>query len=516
MDTVISAIAEPVMIFAAAGSIIKMNRAALLLCGCDSIEEANRCLRGYPREFETFFPDGRPMAPGEWPVSRALKGETVLGREMLVRRGGKERLGLYSAVPVFGAEGGAGEGEVVMAVVTARDITEPRKAEDALRDYRNNLEEMVMERMANMLESSRQLKKEISGRKRAEEEKARLAAAVQSTAEVVMIVSAQGKIEYVNPAFEQTTGYTKEEVLGRSPALLGSGRHGRSFHVDLVDRVRSGKTWTGRMATRKKKGELMHFEGTVSPVRDRAGKVISYVTVFEDVTDRIRLESIAEAACTMNSLGYAFAGLRHELVNPLNSINFSLGVLSGKLDPSLKVHIERVQAEVARMQYLLKSLRNFNMYEDLEISRLDLPAFLGEFVSLIKSDFTRKGISVALNTGDEVCAMCDPRALKQVLLNLAANSADAMAGAARPEMRFGLFRLGRMSMIRVEDNGSGMDGRQLQNLFKPFNTTKKQGTGLGLVIVKKIITKMGGEVQIASVKGRGTTVDIFLPACPPL
>ena len=133
---------------------------------------------------------------------------------------------------------------------------------------------------------------------------------------------------------------------------------------------------------------------------------------------------------------------------------------------------------------------------------------------MIKSDFSRKGIDIVLDAGTDggYFAMFDPRALKQALLNLAANAADALAGISGPRVRLALLKLGGIPVVRVEDNGAGMDEGQMKNLFKPFNTTKKQGTGLGLVIVRKMVAKMGGEVKVTSVKDRGTTVDILLSA----
>ena len=363
-----------------------------------------------------------------------------------------------------------------------------------------------------MVESKRQFKKEISDWEKTEEEKARLAAAVESTDEVIIIIDSRGKIVYVNPAFELVSGYTRAEVLGRSPVVLGSERHERAFYISFLNAVIAGKTWAGRPISRKKNGELVYFEGTISPVRDREGKVSSYVSVLQDITERMRLESIAEAASSMNSLGYALSGLRHELANPLNSIKLAFGVLQKKLSPGMNSYLDRVQEEVARMEYLLKSLKNFNMYEDIEIRELDLAPFLNDFIDLIKSDFSGKGINVLLDAGAAAFAKFDPRALKQVLLNLVANSADALAGIAEPRVRLALLKLGGMPAVRVEDNGAGMDEEQMKNLFKPFNTTKKQGTGLGLAIVKKMMTKMGGEVKVTSNKGRGTAVDILLPA----
>ena len=195
----------------------------------------------------------------------------------------------------------------------------------------------------------------------------------------------------------------------------------------------------------------------------------------------------------------------------MNSIKISFSVLQKKIDPGAKAYLDRAQVEVARMEHLLKSFKNFNIYEDIETRTQELTPFLNDFVSLIREDFSRKGIAVTFEKPERISAKCDLRALKQVLLNLAANSADALAGVLDAAILIRLFRRGTKAVIRVADNGAGMDEEQMKNLFKPFTTTKKQGTGLGLVIVKKMITRMGGEVQVTSIKGQGTSVDILLP-----
>ncbi|MDA8388558.1 MAG: PAS domain-containing protein [Nitrospiraceae bacterium] len=514
LDSLISAIGFPVIIFDALGSVVRINPAAARF-GPGFFSCGNEAGERMIEKLDIRRPDGRRFSAEELPFLRALEGETVQAEDLVFTDGRGEPVFMEaSAAPLFSASG-----DPDGAVFILHDVT---KRERLLRDvqlqkerleagFTSNLEEMVLERL-RLLEANRRLKKEIYGGEKAREDRARLAAAVESTDEVVTIIDRQGRIEYVNPSFERTTGYAGKEVLGRSPVILGSDRHESSLYMGFLEAVMTGRTWAGRTVNRKKNGELVRFEGSISPVRDHEGKVISYVSVSQDITGRMRLESIAEAASTMNSLGYAFSGLRHELVNPLNSIKLSFGVLQRKIDPGMKTYLDRVQAEVARMEYLLKSLKNFNMNEGMELRELDLAAFLDDFASLVRPDFSGKGISVELDAPEAASAMCDPRALKQVLLNLAANAADALEGVGGARMLLGLFRQDGKVVIRVADNGAGMDEELMKNLFKPFATTKKQGTGLGLVIVKKMITKMGGEVKVASTRGQGTTIDIFLPA----
>src|SRR3970282_1845245 len=117
------------------------------------------------------------------------------------------------------------------------------------------------------------------------------------------------------------------------------------------------------IVSKKKDGAPYHEDCTISPVRDYTGKITNYVSIRRDVTDKLRFESIAEAVNTMNSIGYVFSGIRHEIGNPLNSIKMTLNVLKKNLDKYGKDHIleyiDRALSESARIEYLLKSLKNF-------------------------------------------------------------------------------------------------------------------------------------------------------------
>lgn len=114
-----------------------------------------------------------------------------------------------------------------------------------------------------------------------------LSAAVEQTADNVVITSKDGVIEYVNPAFEQTTGYAKEEVLGKTPRLLKSGHHKAHFYKTLWDTILSGKTFKHVLINKKKNGELFHADETITPMKDAAGEITHFVAVWKDVTERV-------------------------------------------------------------------------------------------------------------------------------------------------------------------------------------------------------------------------------------
>lgn len=239
--------------------------------------------------------------------------------------------------------------------------------------------------------------------------------------------------------------------------------------------------------------------------------------LISDITDKARLESIAEAANMMNNIGYIFFGIRHEISNPLNSLKMALSVLQKNINQYSSTDIleflERAQVDVSRMEDLLKSLKSLNMFEKLHICNVDLPSFMRKFFSLVKNDFEKRNIKIKIMFSPEVkYARIDPRTLQQVMLNVMINAYDALKDSDRPEIVVTVKKEESLIWIDITDNGCGMTWEQQRNLFRPFYTSKSQGTGLGLTITKKKLAQMNGNISISSVENKGTTVTISVPA----
>jgi signal transduction histidine kinase len=246
---------------------------------------------------------------------------------------------------------------------------------------------------------------------------------------------------------------------------------------------------------------------------------ISEYTCFillRDITEKMRLMSIAEAVNTMDNIGYTFSGIRHEIGNPINSIKMTMSVLRRNLDrfPPKVVYeyIDRTISEISRVEYLLKSLKSFSMFEIPEIKPLDLSLFIEKFIPLIKSGLDKEGIRLQLDMAtDPVWVAADARALQQAMLNLLANATAAVDGRPDPLVAISVQKRSKFVTVKVRDNGCGISPEDQQHLFKPFYTTKASGTGLGLVITRKLLAQMGCSIEIFSNEDSGTSVSIFLP-----
>lgn len=348
------------------------------------------------------------------------------------------------------------------------------------------------------------------------EESARLASAADSAADAIVITDHKGIIQYANPAFEQITGYKKEEVIGRNIHMLDSEKQSEDLYIQMREVLKRDGVWKGVLINRKKDGTIYHEECTISTVKDSSGEIRNYVAIKRDITEKLRLESIAETVNTMNNIGYIFSGVRHEIGNPVNSVKMTLSMLKDNLErfdvATIQRYLERSMEEIRRIEYLLRALKNFNMYERMKPEEIEIRSFMDKFIAIINDDFSKRNISLSLQISPDVdYCYADPRALHQVLLNILINACDAFDGKKDPNISISVSDASGMINIRVQDNGCGMTKEQLKNLFRPFYTTKPDGTGLGLVITKRMLTLMNGIIEIDSIKDKGTTVDILLP-----
>lgn len=139
---------------------------------------------------------------------------------------------------------------------------------------------------------------DVTERRRAEEATTQLSKVVEQTADAVLITDAQGVIEYVNPAFEKLTGYTREEVIGHTPRLLKSGRHDRGHYQELWETVLGGAPYRGVIVNKKKNGDLFYVEKTITPLKDAQGRITHLVSTDKDITDRKQAEAEREQLLT--------------------------------------------------------------------------------------------------------------------------------------------------------------------------------------------------------------------------
>ncbi len=373
---------------------------------------------------------------------------------------------------------------------------------------------------------------DITDIRRIERDQARLATAVEQSAEVTVITDPEGRIEYVNPAFERTTGYRREEVLGRTPSILKSGRQDPAVYADLWATVRSGRTWSGHFVNRRKDGTLYEEDATISPVVDGAGRIVNFVAEKRDVTQERLLEAQLRQSQKMESVGRLAGGVAHDFNNNLQTIlGFCELLLLQRApgDPE-REDILQIQRAADNARRLTAQLLAFSRRQLIQPAVLDLNGLIGEQQLLLGRTLGEDiRLDLRLATGP-ARVKADPGQIQQVLLNLVVNARDAMPAGGRlliatshrefsaaDEQPGADVRQGRFVCLSVCDTGSGMSPETVSHLFEPFFTTKEagKGTGLGLAVIHGIVKQHEGWIHVYTEPGQGTEFKVFLPAVDP-
>ena len=368
----------------------------------------------------------------------------------------------------------------------------------------------------------------VVARLKAEQSHARLATAVAQAAEGVVITDADGRIEYVNPAFERMTGYTRDEVLGQTPRVLRSGQHDEAFYRELWETITRGDTWTGRLVNRRKDGRVYDEDATISPVRDGAGRIVNYVGLKRDVTREVALEAHLRQAQKLEAVGQLAGGVAHEFNNLLTAILGYSEIIAASVSPDHPAckHAERIKKSTDRAAGLVRQLLTFGRKQIVQPQPLSLNAVVQDAVRLLRPLLGER-VRVEVRIDPEAgLVRADPGQMQQLLTNLCLNARDAMPRGGTLTIETAAVYLddnspaepaslspGRYATLAVRDTGCGMDAETRTRLFEPFFTTKGtgQGTGLGLATVYGIVQQHNGRIVVHSVPDQGTTFRVYLP-----
>jgi PAS domain S-box-containing protein len=356
---------------------------------------------------------------------------------------------------------------------------------------------------------------------------ARLAIAVENTADAIILTDIEGNIQYVNPAFEKITGYSRSEIISQNISLLESGQHDPSIFQQMWDCLKRGEVWRGRFINRKKDNSLYQSEATISPVKNTAGQIINYVSVQRDVTREIQLEKQLRQAQKMEAIGTLAGGIAHDFNNLLLGIqgNISLSLLDLEAESQIFNNLKKIETYVQDGVELTRQLLGFARGGKYQVRLTDVNRLLNEQNLL----FSRANKAVEFQEEFDAGLWnleADQDQIEQVILNIYMNALQAMPEGGTltvrtenvtiDEERLTPYRVraGDYVKIAVIDTGIGMDEKTQRRIFDPFFTTKEmgRGTGLGLASVYGIIKNHGGFVNVDSHKGRGTRFEIFLPA----
>ncbi|MBM3485764.1 MAG: PAS domain S-box protein [Alphaproteobacteria bacterium] len=359
----------------------------------------------------------------------------------------------------------------------------------------------------------------------------KLSDAIEHSPSAIVLTDRNGTIEYVNPAFTEISGYSHDEVVGRSSNILRSGETPPETYDELWRTIEMGRVWRGEIQNRRKDGRLYWAHLSIWSSRKPSGEITHFIGIHEDVTEQkiadLALEEAKSQAEVANRAKSDFlANVSHELRTQLNAIlGFSEIVGSEMLgNCNVPQYIEYARDIHVSGQHLLEVINDILDLSKLEAGKMELHEQvldLGELVQaalrLVHERAAHHGVALDVEARPTLMVRGDQRILKQALLNLLSNAIKFTPRGGHVTVRTGLDAAGAITM-EVADTGIGIAPEDLGRVMEPYGQAhsdvvrRHTGTGLGLPLVKKLVELHGGTMAIASRVGEGTTVSLRMPA----
>ncbi len=376
--------------------------------------------------------------------------------------------------------------------------------------------------------------RDISKRKEAEEEQARLSMAIEKAAEAILITDENGIIQYINPAFENISGYTFFETIGQTPNILKSDQHPPEFFKEMWNTISSGKVWRGHFINKRKDGTLYEEEASISPILNDDGRIFNYVAVKRDISKERSLERQVHQSQKLEAIGTLAGGISHDFNNILAGMLGYAELIRIRCeegegehqDPKLKHDIASIIRGGQRAKELIRQILTFSRKSSDAMEFIKIENILEEVMNFIHSTLPATiTVHTHINRTEGV-VYGNPTQLHQVFMNLCTNAMQAMEQGGTLEVNLEYFKADQNFLssyidaksvsyvkITVKDSGEGIPQEIQDKIFDPFFTTKEsgKGTGLGLAVVHGIVKDHEGIISLESKKGEGTTFTLYFP-----
>ncbi|NMG44967.1 PAS domain S-box protein [Aromatoleum toluvorans] len=338
-----------------------------------------------------------------------------------------------------------------------------------------------------------------------------------------------GRITYVNPAFCRMVGYSAAELVGCTPPMPYWDPEFLEQTQEVHDRVLSGNAPPDgfELRLRRKNGERFDALIFEAPLIDAAGRHTGWMGSLLDISAQKHAEELArqqeerlQATSRLITMGEMASTLAHELNQPLAAIaSYNTGCLNRLEQPTLdreefKDIFDRIGRQARRAGDIIRRVHDFVRRSEPKREPLDINLMIREAIGLIEADSAKRGMRVETELDESLPAVAaDPVMIEQVIVNLVRNGMDAMRDnpPSRRTVRVNTQREGDMLVVRVADNGTGIDPETARRLFEPFFTTKTEGMGMGLNICRSIAELHHGRLGFETNPDGGTIFTLSLP-----
>jgi two-component system NtrC family sensor kinase len=356
---------------------------------------------------------------------------------------------------------------------------------------------------------------------RADERMNLLAAAVEQTADLILITTPDARIEHANDAAVRALGYSREQLAAmRLPQLLEESQ--RALVDQIGAHVRANGIWRGTIQHRRADGRTFPASSTVVALRAADGSVTHFVGVQRDSTEELRLRDQLVNSERLSAVGELVAGVAHEINNPLQTI---VGCVELMIEENPETAVVRdltlVRKEAARAGQIVRNLLAFVRRGSPDRKLIDLNDVVRAMAELREFHLVQRGVTLALDLAPtRLLILANRDELQQIIINILLNAEHALlsSGTPQPCITLKTGADGGLHYVQIFDNGPGIGAELKGRIFEPFFTTKEvgEGTGLGLSISLGIARAHGGALELCDPpSGNGACFRLAIPAAAP-
>ena len=327
-----------------------------------------------------------------------------------------------------------------------------------------------------------------------------------------------GNITYVNERFEEMSGYTKEELIGKSHSIVRDPDVPDAFFAKLWNEIKKGNIWQGEFVNRAKDGSKYYVKSSIIPIHDENNTITEYMAIREDVTSLVESRKKAEEAEAAQAM--FLANMSHEIRTPMNGIlGFTELLSKTELDSTQKKYLNVISSSTKTLLSIVNDILDSSKITNNKISLEMIP--MNPFVEfattyeLLKSIADEKGLDYRLEIDNTIssCIYSDATRLRQIIINLLSNAIKFTPEGGKVSFSISLLEeTSKQQSVHfsIKDSGIGIAQDKLEKIFKPFAqaetsiTRKFGGTGLGLSISADLLRVFGSELQVHSVENKGS------------
>jgi two-component system, NtrC family, sensor histidine kinase PilS len=333
----------------------------------------------------------------------------------------------------------------------------------------------------------------------------------QSVGTGLIALDREHRVTAFNRAAEEITGVVAPQAIGRSwSSLIGA-----AIPLEPIDAVIAANPRAStrhEAVLRRPDGTSVPVRMTFSALRSGEGERLGLISACEDLSAIREMESRMRQADRLATVGRMAANIAHEIRNPLASLTGAIEVLTSPLtaDDARERLSQIVARESERLNHIIKNFLEYARPAPLSIATFDVAAAAEEVLLLLEHRASPGSLKVIREFAPSIPWAVDAQQFRQILWNLCLNAVEAMPEGG--ELRVSIAVRGAMLEVAVSDTGDGIAAADVSHVFEPFFSTKPEGTGLGLALVHRIVQDHGGEIDVRSAPGLGTTFTLTLPA----